>query len=390
MPRRLAALSLAALALAGCRFGGILTRNVEQTFQTERAVPNRITDPRRSDAGLAVLWVGHATVLIQIDDRFVLTDPVFTRFVGNISRRLVEPGIDEKNLPKIDVAVISHMHFDHLSLGSLDRIEDKLGMLVVPDGGAAYVPGFSFPVRQLPTWSSVEIDGLRVTSVPVQHVGWRYGADVDWMTAFSGYVVEYRGKSVYFGGDTAHAPEKFRATRAMFPHLDLALLPISPIEPRDFMKRTHVDPSEALLSFVELGAARMVPVHFETFINSIDDPGEPRRVLARLAEERGLADRVVPLQIGEQRVLIPRLRGRSSQPQATSQGAERSLQRRVQRHRDQQRRGRREHHVQHPVPDRRVRPRGRERERRHQLDRHRMHQIQRVRVVSDEGQGGQR
>lgn len=320
MRRLVAVVALSGLAVSGCRIGGILTRNVEQTFQTERTLPSRITDARRPDAALSVLWVGHATVLIQIDDRFVLTDPVFTRFVGGLSRRLVEPGIAPEHLPKIDVAVISHMHFDHLSLGSLDMIEDRVGMLVVPDGGAAYVPGFSFPVRQLPTWSSVEIDGLRVTSVPVQHVGWRYGLDAEWMHAFSGYVVEYHGKSVYFGGDTALAPEKFRATRSMFPSLDLAILPISPIEPRDFMKRTHVDPHEALASFAALGAARMIPVHFETFINSIDDPGEPRRLLARLVEEQGLVDRVLPLAIGEQRVVLARATAPGSGPAAAAGG----------------------------------------------------------------------
>lgn len=285
---------------------GILGRNASAAFTPERTVEHRITDPRRADAGISVLWVGHATMLVQIDDRFILTDPVFTRFVGQLSRRLVEPGIAAEDLPPIDVTVISHMHFDHLSLGSLDRIEDKVRALVVPAGGAAYVPGFSFPIHQLATWASVELGDVRVTAVPVDHVGWRYGLDRSWMNAFSGYVIEHHGKSVYVGGDTAYAREKFLATRGRFPHLDLALLPISPISPRSFMKHTHTDPHEAVQAFLDLGAERMVPMHFDTFVNSTDEPGDARRELAREVAARGLEGRVVVLDIGEQRLLAPR------------------------------------------------------------------------------------
>lgn len=312
--KRLSAIASVLVALGAAAFGcggrapplGIVSRNLSVAFDAERKIPNRITAPRRADAGVSVLWVGHATMLVQIDDRFVLTDPVFTRFVGQLSRRLVEPGIALESVPPIDVALISHMHFDHLSLGSLDLLEGKLGAVVVPDGGAGYLPGFSFPIHSLATWQTVELGDVRVTAVPVDHVGWRYGLDRTWMHAFSGYVIEHHGKAVYVGGDTAYAREKFVATRARFPHLDVAILPIAPLAPRDFMKHTHVDPAEAVQAFLDLGADRMVPMHFDTFVNSVDAPGDARRELLRVVHERSLEDRVVVLEIGEQRVLVPR------------------------------------------------------------------------------------
>ena len=96
-----------------------------------------------------------------------------------------------------------------------------------------YVPSSRAPTIELPSYQSYEIDGLRVTAVPVEHNGWRYSGDREWMTkSFTGYVIEYRGLSVYFGGDTAYTPA-FRETRARFPHLDLAILPIAPLHPRD-------------------------------------------------------------------------------------------------------------------------------------------------------------
>jgi N-acyl-phosphatidylethanolamine-hydrolysing phospholipase D len=313
---RPAALTIAlALALvlgaAGCgtrvaQLAGIGTRNAAHVFGEVRAVPNKITQPVRPDARLAVLWVGQATVLIQLDDRFVLTDPVFTTSVGGLSRRLVEPGIEPEHLPPLDAVLISHLHFDHYSLGSLELIEPRVGLLALPEGSSVYLPRFRFPSIELRTWQSWERDGLRVTAVPVDHKGWRYGVDAAWMdTSFTGYVIEYHGLTVYFGGDTAYDAERFRETRRRFPAIDLALLPIAPIHPREFMRHTHIDPPEAVKAFEDLGAARMVPIHFDTFINSLDEPGEARGALLRIIEERGLGARVDVLAVGEQRILLP-------------------------------------------------------------------------------------
>jgi L-ascorbate metabolism protein UlaG (beta-lactamase superfamily) len=306
--RVLLLVALAALTTASCRivtfFPRFLGRTIELGFQDIRTVQSKITDPVRRDAELAVLWVGHATVLVQIADKFVLTDPVFTDTVGQVSKRLVEPGIATEDLPALDVVLVSHMHFDHLSLGSLDRIEAKVKDLVVPQRGLVYVPGFSFRTWELATWESWERDGLRITAVPVRHNGFRYGIDGEWMTtSYTGYVVEYAGRTVYFGGDTA-VTEGFRATAKRFPKIDLAMLPIAPIHPREFMCRAHLDPSEAVQAFRDLGARYMLPIHYDTFVNSFDEVGEAPQKLLRLADAGHLVDRVLLLRVGEQRVVV--------------------------------------------------------------------------------------
>jgi N-acyl-phosphatidylethanolamine-hydrolysing phospholipase D len=305
--KELLTLACLALGVTACdrvsMLGRFLGGNLDALFRKPRTVERKITDVR-TDARLAVLWVGHATVLVQMHDKFILTDPVFTSTVGQVSRRLVEPGLDAANLPPLDAVVISHMHFDHLSLGTLDLIEEKARVIVLPEGGTIYVPGARTATVEVPTFESWEHDGLRITAVPVRHNGWRYGMDAPWMeTSYTGYVLEYRGQIVYFGGDTAYDETAFVRTRKRFPKIDLAVLPIAPVEPRDFMCRFHVDPHEALAAYRHLGARWMVPMHFDTFVNSLDEVGDAPRALRERMKADGLTgDDVAILEIGEQRV----------------------------------------------------------------------------------------
>lgn len=297
--------------LLGCErvqlAGKFLAMSVDSIGDSPRKLPHRLADPRKAGARLVVTWVGHATVLIQFDDRYILTDPVFTETVGNLSKRLVEPGLAPESLPPIDAVLISHLHMDHLSLGSLDLLEGRYERLFVPPGGAVYLPSNGILAAELSTWESREFEGMKVTAVPVEHVGFRYGGDISWSTeGYTGYVIEYRGQKVFFGGDTAKSPWMFSATRRRFPELDLAILPIAPIHPREFMCATHIDPVEALDVFEQLGARSMMAIHFDTFKNSLDEWNEAPRTLKRLSRERGYnEERVIILEHGGQRVVRP-------------------------------------------------------------------------------------
>jgi L-ascorbate metabolism protein UlaG (beta-lactamase superfamily) len=185
-------------------------------------------------------------------------------------------------------------------------IAHKTRQIVAPDGARPYIPDSMTPLAELAPWRSWRgEDGLTITAVPVKHVGWRYGADAGWMTSFSGYVITYHGLTVYFGGDTAYDEASFTRTGERFPGIDLALLPIAPIHPRSFMQATHVDPFEAARAFLDLKAKRMVPIHFDTFVNSLDEPGEAPRTLARVRDALHMTDDEMPiLAVGEQRVIV--------------------------------------------------------------------------------------
>lgn len=303
---RLVLVAALAAAASGCALGRIGGRGMVSFFTDTPRVVKQEKQPVRPDARLAVVWVGHATALVQIGSKVVLTDPVFTTTVGQLSKRLVLPGIAPEDLPKVDAVLVSHLHYDHLSLGSLEMIEGKVRQLFLPPTGLRYLTDFRFPALELRPGQSWEKDGLRVTAVPVAHVGYRYGVDREHMDeGFTGYVFEADGLKVYFGGDTAYDPRMFVAAGRMFPDLDLALLPIGPIEPHSFMRDYHLDAREAVQAFVDLGARRMVPIHYDTFVNSVDEPGQALRELAAAEKAVKLAPReIVPVGFGERRVFV--------------------------------------------------------------------------------------
>ena len=270
-----------------------------------RPVTHKVAEPLRSDVGLSILWVGHATVLIQIYDKIIITDPVFTKTVGLLAKRSVEPGIDPAAITRLNAILISHLHFDHFSYGSLDMLP-KQATLILPPGGAEYSPEFGFSnTREGKTWEAIDEDGLRITPVPVQHFGGRYGFDVLWGPArpYTGYVIEYKGITIFFSGDTGYNPDYFKQIGQRF-HIDVALLPIAPVEPREFMKRVHTDPAEALQAFEDLGAKILIPIHHDTFFQGLEpEVGYAKKLMQILIEERALQNRVNLLTIGEQIVL---------------------------------------------------------------------------------------
>jgi len=297
------------LIITGCSsfFARFITQSFENLPVSTDTVAEKIAHPIFQNIGLSVLWVGHATCLIQIGEKVFLTDPIFTETAGMISKRRVEPGILPSSLNKTDYLLISHIHFDHLNYGSLSLLP-KSATVLLPPGGAEYTPEFGFSnYREMNPWTTLEADGVRITAVPVRHFNGRYGFDGAWLNynSFTGYVIEYQGKTVFFAGDTGYDPEKFKEIGRKFA-IDVALIPIAPVEPHEFMKRVHADPEEALQIFDDVHARFMIPIHHRTFIQGLDSSLiSAQDQLKRLLIERHMEDRVFIFKIGEQRILMP-------------------------------------------------------------------------------------
>jgi L-ascorbate metabolism protein UlaG (beta-lactamase superfamily) len=245
--------------------------------------------------------------LIQIGDKVFLTDPIFNSTAGLISRRRIEPGITAKSIDRLDYILISHIHFDHLSYGSMSLLP-KTAAILLPHGGIEYTPELGFSeYREMNTWVAFTADGVRITAVPAKHFNGRYGFDAAWLdyNTYTGYIIEYKGKTIYFAGDTGYDPEIFSNIGSKYV-IDIAFIPIAPVEPHDFMVRVHTGPMEALQIFEDCRAKIMIPIHHHTFVQGTDSSLTfARDQLKRLVSEKHIEDRVIILDIGEQRVLIP-------------------------------------------------------------------------------------
>jgi len=301
-PATIVSLVIVLLTLSSCSsyVQRIVMQSLGRIGESVPAPPHMITTPILQNPTLAVSWVGHATVLIQIHDKVIMTDPFFTNTMGFVAKRFVKPGLDPTFLTRVDATLISHIHFDHFDYGSLNMLPQN-GVLAVPEGAAEYTPDFGFKeVCEMKTWDVVERDGIRITAVPALHFTGRYGFDAAWLgtLGYTGYVVEVDGTTVFFAGDTGYNPELFKEIGKRF-KIDLAMIPIAPGSMTGVGGRIHVGPAGALMIYKDLGAKFMMPMHFGTlFYGSDANPNEPINRLRELAAQEGLSDKIVGLEIG--------------------------------------------------------------------------------------------
>lgn len=222
---------------------------------------------------ITVSWIGHATLLVGIRGHWLLTDPVFSERLVGVVRRHVEPPLAPSELPPLDAILISHAHFDHLDLPSLRRLSDV--PLLVPSGLPAVLPG-DLPqhrVIALDTWQSWTSGELRITAVPAAHSDGRYLIDRWHKRTHTGWVIELGGRTVYFAGDTGYVAEQARELGRRF-QIDVGLIPVGPAGRPHWIEQmradVHATPDAALDLFRDTGAQWMVPIHFGTFFQSMD------------------------------------------------------------------------------------------------------------------------
>jgi L-ascorbate metabolism protein UlaG (beta-lactamase superfamily) len=270
---------------------------------TPKVVPNSGAELRQERERLSITFIGHATLLVQGAGVAILTDPMFSRRVGGLFGRFAPPGVALKDLPPIDVVVISHNHRDHLDEASVLAL-GKAVLYVVPLGLAPWFRARGLlRVVELDWWQSIPVTTAAgrtatVTLVPAQHWSWRGPLD-ERKSLWGGYVLDFADSRIYFAGDTGY-PAAFQEIGRRFPGIDYALLPIGAYGPRWFMKPQHMAPEEAARAFVELGARALVPMHYATFRLADEPMDEPPRLLRKaLARERISEDRLRELAIGQ-------------------------------------------------------------------------------------------
>ena len=248
-------------------------------------VPPDFVPPRAPRSQLTVTWVGHSSLLIQLNGLNILTDPMWSERASPVQfagpRRWVRPGIAFEDVPPLDVVLQSHNHYDHLDATTVRRLAraHPEASWIVPLGLAAFVRkrGVSdHRVRELDWWQEHTIGSLRIAATPAMHFSSR-GIGDRGDTLWCGFALSSdgaNGRHVYFAGDTGYHPE-FGAIGERYGPFDVALMPIGAYEPRWFMRYLHMNPEEAVAAFRALNARMMVPIHWGTFKLTDEAMDEP-------------------------------------------------------------------------------------------------------------------
>jgi L-ascorbate metabolism protein UlaG (beta-lactamase superfamily) len=259
--------------------------------------------PRVDARTVAVSWAGHASWVVRIGGLTVLTDPVWSRRILGTPARITPVGVAWSALPRVDAVVISHNHYDHLDAPTLRRLPRDTPVFV-PAGLARWFRRRRFTrITELDWWEGVELGGVRFDFVPAHHWSKRGLLDTC-RTLWGGWVLTARdGQRVYFAGDTGYGHWFSRIGRR-YPGIDLALLPIGAYDPRWWLSDVHCDPEEAVRAAQDLGAHRMAPMHWGTFVLSAEPVLEPLTRVRAAWQKAGLArENLWDLPVGASRVL---------------------------------------------------------------------------------------
>lgn len=252
----------------------------------------------------SITWIGHSTFLLQYRGLNIVTDPVWALRMG-FQRRIGTPGVPIREIPPIDLILISHSHYDHMHVSSIRSLYKEGTRLIVPEGLKRKLvrKGFS-RCEEMSWWEQKEIGGVKLTFVPTQHWTRRTPFDTN-SSHWGGFVFEpaeqakgretktrgthserdiladNRDPVLYFAGDSGYF-DGFKEIGSRF-NIDVAMLPIGAYEPEWFMYPQHTTPEEAAQAFLDLKAKLMIPMHYGTF-RLADDTA--REALDRLEQDR--------------------------------------------------------------------------------------------------------
>jgi L-ascorbate metabolism protein UlaG (beta-lactamase superfamily) len=266
------------------------------------SVDPALTWGKAPGSSLRATWLGHSTVLIEIDGLRVLTDPVWgsraspSRLIG--PKRFQPVPIPLRKLPPVDVVVISHDHYDHLDYPTIRELARSDVPFITSLGVGSHLEAWGVPaerITELDWWESHTLPGadLTITAAPSQHFSGRGLKDRN-TTLWSSFAIKSRRHAVFFSGDTGLTTE-YAAIRERLGPFDLVMLEVGAFHPS--WGEIHLGPEHALEALELLGGGAFLPVHWGTFSLAMHAWDEPAETLLALGPAQG-AQLVMP-RLGE-------------------------------------------------------------------------------------------
>lgn len=244
---------------------------------------------------LSITFVNHSTFLIQLGRINILTDPIWSNRCGPFKcgpKRIHSPGIHFEDLPKIDLVLLSHNHYDHMDLPTLKKLQVLHQPIFITGlGNWTYLEKKGLEkIIELDWWQEFSLANydLKVFFVPAQHFSMRNLFNRN-ETLWGGFILKKRAKTLYFAGDTAYT-HYFEEIKKRLGSPYISFLPIGAFEPRWFMKVVHMSPQDAINAHKVLGSSKSIAMHFGSFHLSDETFDEPVKQLKKDLEKENFSN----------------------------------------------------------------------------------------------------
>lgn len=284
---------------------------IKWKFTRERAVwpelPQNNTSTEKPDFpesaskdDIVVTYINHSTMLIQLDGENILTDPIWSDYAGPFGRigvkRSIHPGMQIDDLPKIDFILISHSHYDHLDIPTIEKLVEKHNPTIITGLGVTRYINYC-KIRkgncyELQWWENVNIYDSVVTFhfVPAYHWSSRYLIDKN-TSLWGGFVISNKQNNIYFAGDTGFGDGLiFKQIKEKFGDFKLSILPIGAYKPEWFFNSMHTTPLQSVKISKILDSDYTIPIHFDTFQLSDEKYTDPLADLKAALQAEGVEE----------------------------------------------------------------------------------------------------
>jgi L-ascorbate metabolism protein UlaG (beta-lactamase superfamily) len=231
-----------------------------------------------------IVWLGHASFLIQIDGKKIITDPCLT--APPFYERLVDLPVKVEAL-KPNYLLVSHAHYDHLGTDALSKFDKALALIPLNMSETINDLNPKIKTQEAGWYQQYDInETFEIFFMPSRHWHRRGAFDTN-KILWGSYIIKTKEKTIYFSGDSAYS-KHFKDTALLFPSIDIALVPIGAYSPRKLMEANHMNPQEALKASNDLNANIIIPMHYGTFDLGDEPLGEPESVFREIGEKENI------------------------------------------------------------------------------------------------------
>ncbi len=253
----------------------------------------------------SIAWIGHATFLIRTAGVTWITDPMLSRR-ALLPKRVTPPALLKEDLSTITdplYVLISHNHYDHLDKDTIRSLPEHARIFVPPGLKETLQSYFGGKIQEVDWWERIDLgDGIQLVSLPAQHWSRRIGQDFN-TSLWASYLLVTPGATIYYGGDSGSFVG-YREIGKRYPGIDYALMPLTAYHPRWFMHYPHMNATESIQAFQDLGARYFIPTQWGTFKLGDNPPGYPALDLKKKIAQQGLdPSRFVIMDIGQIEVI---------------------------------------------------------------------------------------